>query len=130
MKAVTNLIPLLLCSLVYGGDKSSIDTVVDNILKPRHIEMNGVKKSPFVGETSPRSNPPSPSKKSTAPKLEIQGIINKKALINGTLYGVGERIEGYLLQSITENGVTFLKQGTLYTAKLFGRSKIQIKRDR
>jgi hypothetical protein len=131
VKTAKILLPLLLLSGVYGDEKAFIDTIVKNILEPRHIQQAPIKKSPFV--VGKRSRPKSavPAKKRQMPRLELQGVFNKKALINDRLYTVGNTVKGYQIQTISEEGVTFLKNGILYAAKLAaGGSKIQIKRDR
>ena len=129
MKSVLILLLLLLTGS-YGSDKAVIDGIVSNILKPRHIGEITVTKSPFVNGDRPASKTVSSAKKTT-PKVELQGIVNKKALINGRLYQVGDRVEGYQLQTITEEGITLLKNGILYAAKLAANgSEIQIKRDK
>lgn len=125
------LLPLLLSTGICGNDKASIDSIVKNILEPRHIRQLPVKKSPFVGGNRPLPKTAAPVKKKRAPQLKLQGIVNKKALINGKLYQVGDTVAGYQVQTITENGVTFLKNGMLYAAKLTASgSKIQITRER
>ena len=121
---------LALTSVACGNDKATIDAIVKNILEPRQVEAVTVRKSPFVDGDSPAVKLTAPAKKNM-PQLELQGIVNKKALINGRLYQVGDTVEGYQIQAITEKGVTLLKNGILYAAKLAASgSEIQIKRDR
>jgi len=124
------LLILLLGTALSGDDKSAIDRIVGNILEPRHVGESLVQKSPFVDGDRPRSKPVAQAKKST-PRVELQGIVNKKALINNRLYQVGDRVEGYQVLTISEEGITLLKNGILYAAKLAaGGSEIHIKRDK
>lgn len=127
MKRYIFLIPLLLGTSLNGYDKTDIDTLVAHILAPRHVGEHLVVKSPFVDGATPVAA----SAKKRTTRLELQGVVNKKALINGQLYRVGDTVRGYQIQTITEKGVTLLKNSILYSATLTeGGSKIQIKRDR
>lgn len=113
------------------SSKTAIDTLVAHIKAPRNIRTLPVKTNPFVGEEHAIKTSTPVKKPSDAPQLNVQGIINKKAIIDSRLYGVGEKVKGYAIQTITENGVTLLKNGILYAAKLSGTGrKIQIKRER
>ena len=133
MKTAILLSLLLFTALLAEEEngKTAIDTLVAHIKAPRNIRTLPVKTNPFVGEEYAIKKSAPVKKPSDAPQLNVQGIINKKAIIDGRLYGVGEKVKGYDIQTITENGVTLLKNGILYAAKLSGTGrKIQIKRER
>lgn len=132
MKTATFLSLLLFTALLAEEEngKTAIDTLVAHIKAPRNIRTSPVKTNPFVGGTYTVKKSPPVKKPSDAPHLALQGIINKKAIIDGRLYGVGDTVNGYAIQTVTENGITLLKNGTLYVAKLSeNRSEIQIKRN-
>ncbi len=122
------LLPALLAS---EGGKEQVDRLMAHITVQRELPAIPTGHTPFVtAETANpkvRQDPP----KTVTPRVALQGIINKKALINDRLYGVGEPVGEYRLQSVTERGVTLIKNDRLYRISLApGNGKIQLKRGR
>jgi len=121
---------ILVSALLLGAvEKNDIDIAVTKILGPKKITSYRVAKNPFAGRQ--RSGKESRPSRKSGFILQVDGVINKKALIDGRLYKVGDRIKGYTLRTITEKGATFMKNGRIYTAKLSNADHdIMIKRDK
>lgn len=129
MKAMVTA--LLVAAMLQGVEKEDVDAAMTAILGKKNITVLPIQRNPFIGARTaePESAPPASPKRGFG--LKVEGIINKKALIGGTLYRVGERVDGYEIQTITERGVTFMKDGIFYAAALLnGESDIMVKRDR
>ena len=96
--------------------KNEVDALVASIGAAPMITLDSTIANPFTGS---RPSRPAASQKTAAPKsIQFQGVVNKKALINGGLYGVGQDISGYRLESVTEKGITLSHAGRTYTYSL------------
>ena len=131
MKVIQTILPILvLVSYSLSYDKSYIDNIVNDILIKKEVSINKNLKNPFFNPVKLKKSKPSIKKNPIAvtPLPKVTGILNKKALINSSLYKIGDSVDGYIIRTITNNKVTFLKDGTLY-ANTFIQNKILFKRD-
>lgn len=110
------------------GERERAEEIIKALVTPKNIRVGKISKNPFIHTEKVQ---PAHRANKTAPKPDVVGIINKKAVIDGKLYQAGDTINGYTIQTITENGVTFMKNGMIYAEKFAnGKNKILIKRDR
>lgn len=125
------LVFVFLTSFVFAQEeeKRKIDVLIEKISTKKYIEVNTNIKNPFV--QIERFEKPLPVvKKKEEAVLEVAGVINKKAIINGKLYRAGDEISGNVIQTITEEGVTFMKDGKTFMKKFTKEDDISIKRDK
>ncbi|MDQ1340876.1 MAG: hypothetical protein QG567_2034 [Campylobacterota bacterium] len=125
------LVFVFLVSLVFAQEeeKRKIDVLIEKISTKKNIEINTNIKNPFV-QIERFVKPLSVVKKKEEVALEVTGVINKKAIINGKLYRAGDEISGNVIQTITEEGVTFMKDGKAFMKKFTKEDDISIKRDK
>lgn len=127
------LVFVFLISFVFAQEeeKRKIDVLIEKISTKKNIEVNTNIKNPFVQiERFVKPLPVVKKKEEIAAALEVAGVINKKAIINGKLYRAGDEISGNVIQTITEEGVTFMKDGKAFMKKFTKEDDISIKRDK
>lgn len=122
------LIFLVSFSFAQVEEKVKVDLMIGQISVKKDIKVNTNIKNPFVQIEKFITPLPVVQKKEEV--LEVTGVINKKAIVNGKLYRAGDSVNGNVIQTITEEGVTFLKDGKVFMKKFTKEDDISIKRDR
>jgi hypothetical protein len=90
-----------------------------------------VVRTPFSGEISAHSEALAPAMDSnltTGPVYELYAIFNAKAKINDNWYKVGDKIDDYVLVSVTRGGATLKSNSnTLNLSLSKGQNNVSIK---
>jgi len=120
---------MLFYTFAHCGEREKVDELIKILTTPKNIKIDKRVKNPFIH--TEKLVQPSLKIKEKEPMPDVAGVINKKAMINGNLYKAGDTVNGFTIQMITEEGVTFMKNGMIYAEKFAnGKNKILIKRDR
>ncbi len=108
--------------------KERVDAYIAAIRANPSIAFDAAIANPYTG-MRPLSKRTQRDSKSI--DVTLQGVLNKKALINGELYEVGHYVAGYRLESVTEKGITLSKNGQTFSKLLAPDTQsILLRRDR
>ena len=107
--------------MIYSKDVLPISAHYNPFQKAKKLIMK--KKNIPVIKTKRKIN-----KKVERPPM-LAGIFNKKAFINGKLYKIGEKINGYLITAIEDDRVFLKKWGREVTLSLVKRRHTVYKKE-